>query len=42
MDEILMQAEMDMQTALENMEKRFTNIRAGRANPSILDGVMVE
>ena len=22
------------------MEKRFTNVRAGRANPSILDGVM--
>ena len=23
------------------MEKRFTNVRAGRANPAILDGVMV-
>ncbi len=28
--------------ALENLERRFTSIRAGRANPSSLDGVMVE
>ena len=41
MDDILMQAEMDMETAIESMEKRFTNIRAGRANPAMLDGVMV-
>ena len=30
-----------METAIENMEKRFLNIRAGRANPAMLDGVMV-
>ena len=30
-----------MQDAIESMEKRFTNVRAGRANPAILDGVMV-
>jgi len=30
-----------MQTTIESMEKRFLNIRAGRANPAILDGVMV-
>ena len=30
-----------MESAIENMEKRFTNVRAGRANPAILDGVMV-
>ena len=41
MDEILMNAEIEMQTAIENMEKRFLNIRAGRANPAMLDGVMV-
>ena len=41
MEEILMNAEMSMETAIENMEKRFLNIRAGRANPAILDGVMV-
>ena len=28
--------------AIENMEKRFTNVRAGRANPRILDNVMVK
>ncbi len=28
--------------ALENLDKRFTTIRAGRANPSSLDGVMVD
>lgn len=41
MNEILDETELRMQEAIENMEKRFTNIRAGRANPSILDGVMV-
>ena len=41
MDDILMNAELEMQTAIENMEKRFLNIRAGRANPAMLDGVMV-
>ena len=34
-------AELRMQEVIENMEKRFTNVRAGRANPSILDKVMV-
>lgn len=41
MDDILMNTELEMQNAIENMEKRFLNIRAGRANPSMLDGVMV-
>ena len=31
-----------MEKAVEAVEKRFTTVRAGRANPSILDGVMVE
>ena len=30
-----------MKQAIETMEKRFTNVRAGRANPAILDAVMV-
>lgn len=42
MDEILLECEDKMQKAIENMEKRFTNVRAGRANPRILDGVMVK
>ena len=41
MEEILMNVELEMQMQIENMEKRFTNIRAGRANPSMLDSVMV-
>lgn len=30
-----------MLKAIANMEERFTTIRAGRANPNMLDGVMV-
>lgn len=41
MDNILLETEAKMESAIESMEKRFTNIRAGRANPAILDGVMV-
>ena len=42
MDDILMNAELEMQEAIENLKRRLTNIRAGRANPAMLDGVMVE
>lgn len=41
MDDILMETELNMQSAIENMEKKLLNIRAGRANPAILDSVMV-
>ena len=41
MEEILFETEEKMNLAIESMEKRFTNVRAGRANPAILDGVMV-
>ena len=41
MEEILLEVETRMESAIENMEKRFINVRAGRANPSILDPVMV-
>ncbi len=41
MDDLLMEAELHMQSTIENLEKRLLNIRAGRANPSILDHVMV-
>ena len=41
MDDILVLTEEKMEKAIENMEKRFTNVRAGRANPAILDAVMV-
>lgn len=41
-EEILLEAEEKMQKAIEVMENRFLNVRAGRANPKILDKVMVE
>lgn len=31
-----------MNKAIENLEKRFTTVRAGRANPSSLDGIVVD
>lgn len=41
MDNILLETESRMESTIEALEKRFTNIRAGRANPAILDGVVV-
>lgn len=41
MNDILMETEMKMEHTIETLEKRLLNIRAGRANPSLLDGVMV-
>lgn len=41
MENILNETEEKMLSAIDNMEKRFANVRAGRANPAILDGVMV-
>ncbi len=41
MEDILMNAELNMETAIQNLEKRFLNIRVGRANPAMLDGIMV-
>ncbi len=36
------EAEEKMLKALDNLEKRFATVRAGRANPNILNGIMVE
>lgn len=41
MNEVLDETENKMKKVIETLEKRFTNVRAGRANPAILDGVMV-
>ena len=35
-------AKAGMQESLEHLEKQLSKIRAGRANPSMLDGVMVD
>jgi ribosome recycling factor len=40
-DDILFEAELNMTAAIESLDKRLVNIRAGRANPSILNHVMV-
>ena len=41
MDDILLETKTKMEGAIEALDKKFTNIRAGRANPNILDGVLV-
>ena len=41
MDEILLETETRMESAIDNLQKRLLNIRAGRANPAMLDGIMV-
>ena len=40
--EFINEIETKMKGTLANLEKRFTTVRAGRANPSSLDGVMVD
>ena len=42
LDELLLECESRMEESITSMEKRFLNVRAGRANPGILDGIMVE
>lgn len=42
MDQILSLTETKMQEATEKMNARLSNVRAGRANPAILDRVMVD
>ena len=41
-EEILIYCETRMEEAIEALDKRFINVRAGRANASMLDGIMVE
>lgn len=42
MDDIIMEMKKEMDKAVETLNHRFSTVRAGRANPSSLDGVMVE
>ncbi len=37
-----MQTEDKMKQTIENLDNRLTSIRAGRANPSMVNGIMVE
>lgn len=42
MENIINNTEEKMMNAITTLENRFTNVRAGRANPNMLDGIMVE
>ena len=42
MDDILLNTEEKMDNTINSLENKFTNVRAGRANPAMLDGIMVE
>ena len=42
METILLNAEEKMENTITSLEARFTNVRAGRANPNMLDGISVE
>lgn len=42
MDDVILNTEEKMLKAINSMEERFTSVRAGRANPRILDNVMVK
>ena len=42
MEQIIQNTEEKMMMTMESLDNKFTNVRAGRANPSMLDGVMVE
>lgn len=41
MDEILINAEEKMESTINSLEYKFTNVRAGRANPNMLDGITI-
>ena len=42
METILLNAEEKMESTISSLEAKFTNVRAGRANPNMLDGISVE
>ena len=42
MDIILLNTEEKMQNTISSLEMKFTNVRAGRANPSMLDGITID
>jgi len=42
METILLNTEEKMENAIIALENRFSNVRAGRANPNMLDGITVE
>ena len=41
-EEILLECETRMEETISALDKKFINVRAGRANPNILDGIKVD
>lgn len=41
MESVLSNAREKMELSIESLEHKFTNVRAGRANPNILEGINV-
>lgn len=42
MESVLKTAREKMDSAISSLEHKFTNVRAGRANPNILEGINIE
>lgn len=42
MEEIILNTEEKMMLTIESLETKFTNVRAGRANPNMLDKITIE
>ncbi len=42
LETVLFNTEEKMENTINSLENKFTNVRAGRANPSMLDGITVE
>lgn len=42
MDENIKEVEKKMKETIDNLEARLSQVRAGRANPSMLNGIMVD
>ena len=41
-EDLIKETKEKMEKSMENLNKRMSTVRAGRANPSSLDGVMCE
>ena len=41
-EEVLLECESRMEDTMSSLDKKFVNVRAGRANPGMLDGIAVE
>ncbi len=42
MENVIIETEIKMEKAIDVLENKFTSVRAGRANPGMLSGIMVD